>query len=143
MRTYVLRTDPDIHFPSPRSVFFKQEEAAAIRAEIVLGSPGADCSGLGICRMMGATPVGIRYKCPVVSAWLSLTQERRLRVHFWKDSMDLRFMRRHFRWCLFQVLEPYRIPDELCRALPGVSDQTIRPGIYTVWETPEYLVVDF
>lgn len=142
MRTSTFKADTDFNLHSSRSTFGRQE-CDTVRADMVLGSPGADCSGLGICKMMSMMPVGIRYKCPVVSAWLSLTHERRLRVHFWKDSMELRLIRRHFRWCLFQVLEPYRIPDELCCALPGLQEHTIRPGIYTVWETPEYLVVDF
>lgn len=137
-----IKPDFDFHFLLPRPVVSKNE-ICAVRADIILGSPGAACAGLGICKMMAPSLVHVRYKCPLVNTWLSLTSERRLRVSFVKDSMDLQLQRRHFRWGLFQVLEAYELPDELARALPGLLNCTIRPGIYTVWETAEHLVVDF
>lgn len=142
MHINMLKPDTDLHLPLLRPTLGKQEWSP-VRAEIVLGSPSADCSGLGLCKMMTMKPTGVRYKCPVVSAWLSLNYERRLRIHFLKDSMELRFMWRHFRWFLFQVVEPYRVPDELLRSLSGLSEPVVRPGIYTVWETSEHLIVDF
>lgn len=130
------------NLPMPRPLKGKSEQQS-VRSEILLGSPGAGCAGLGICKMMTTKPAYIRYKCPVVNAVLSLNQEQRLRISFVKDSMDIRVQRRHFRWWLFQVLEPYDLPEELTRCLSLLADHTIRPGIYTVWETAEYLVVDF
>jgi len=137
-----IQPDFDFNLPLPRRAL-RKSEMSAVRADIILGSPGAACSGLGVCKMMSPVLAHVRYKCPLVSAWLSLTPERRLRVSFLKSSMDLQLQRRHFRWCLFQVLEAYELPDELTRGLPGLQDRTIRPGIYTVWETMDHLVVDF
>ena len=132
----------DFKLPFARPVLGKIE-LGAVRTEIILGSPSAGCSGVGLCRVMTIKPSNIRYKCPVVSAWLSLTNERRLRISFLKDSMEIKVQRRHFRWLLFQVLEAYEMPDEMIRCLPGLSEHTVQPGIYTVWETAEHLVVDF
>ncbi len=132
----------DFKLPFARPVLGKIE-LEAVRSEIILGSPSAGCTGVGLCRIMTVRPTTIRYKCPVVSAWLSLTNERRLRVSFMKNSMELKVQRRHFRWGLFQVLEAYEMPDEMARCLPGLAEYTVQPGIYTVWETAEHLVVDF
>ncbi len=132
----------DFKLPFARPVLGKIE-LGAVRAEIILGSPSAGCSGVGLCRIMTIKPTNIRYKCPVVSAWLSLTNERRLRISFLKNSMELKVQRRHFRWWLFQVLEAYDVPDEVVRGLSGLAEYTVQPGIYTVWETAEHLVVDF
>lgn len=70
-----------------------------------------------------------------------MTTEGKLRISFWKASMDARYMRRHFGWMLFQVYETYEIPGCVSRHL---SEEKIRihPGIYTVWENGRYLVVD-
>lgn len=71
-----------------------------------------------------------------------MTAERKLRLAFWKSTIDRRLMKRHFGWLLFQVYEMYELPVELSLAL---SPEPIKifPGIYPVWETPRFLIVDF
>lgn len=51
-------------------------------------------------------------------------------------------MRRHFGWMLFQVCEAYEIPARVSR---HISEDKIRiqPGIYSVWESGRYLVIEF
>ena len=112
-----------------------------VRAEVVLGSPSANCGGVGICRVM-AFGEGAGITCPKVAAWISLTEEGKLRFEFQKSSMDGRFMRRHFRWMLFQVFEAYVVPYRLLGASKFAS-RTIQPGIYQVWEVDDTLIVDF
>lgn len=80
--------------------------------------------------------------CPKVPALLSMTPEGKLRFEFDKNSMEGRYMRRHFRWLLFQVFEPYMIPYNLLR-LMKIEQRTIKPGIYQVWEAGDRLVVEF
>lgn len=115
----------------------------SIRSEVVFGTPSSGCDGVGICRII---PVSrkVACKCPSVTAQINLASNGRLRMKFNKDSMERRFMKRHFGWMLFQVLEPYEIPRSLVRKL-GLegSDLLIMPGIYTVWETAEYMIVEF
>ena len=112
-----------------------------VRAEVVLGSPSANCGGVGICRVM-AYGEGVGVTCPKTEAWLSLTEEGRLRFEFQKSSMEGRFMRRHFRWMLFQVFETYVVPFRLLGGLK-IEQRTIQPGIYQVWEVGDSLIVDF
>jgi len=85
-----------------------------IKSEVILGSPGMDCQGVGVCRVM-AYGEPFDGKCPVITAWMSVTAERKLRFSFWKSTMDRRLMRRHFGWQLFQVYELYELPSELTK----------------------------
>lgn len=100
-----------------------------------------DCQGVGVCRVM-AYGDPFNGKCPVVTAWMSLTEQNRLRCSFWKSSMDKRLMKRHFGWMLFQVFELYELQGEITKSLTPESIK-IYPGIYPVWETPRFLIVDF
>ncbi len=112
-----------------------------IRTDVVLGSPSANCSGVGICRVM-AQGENADVKCPRVATWVSVTEEGKMRFEFEKDSMEGRFMRRHFRWLLFQVFEPYLVPYHLLKS-SKIEQRTIQPGIYQVWEIGERLIVEF
>lgn len=112
-----------------------------IRTDVVLGSPSANCSGVGICRVM-AQGENTETKCPRVATWVSVTKEGKIRFEFEKDSMEGRYMRRHFRWLLFQVFEPCLVPYNLLRSTK-IEQRTIRPGIYQVWDSGERLIVEF
>ncbi len=112
-----------------------------VRSDVVLGSPSANCSGVGICRVM-AQGEGLQIKCPVVPAWISLTAEGKLRFEFEKSAMEGRYLRRHFRWMLFQVFETCTVPYSLMGKLK-LEQRTIRPGIYPVYETASRLIVEF
>ena len=115
----------------------------SIKSQVVLGTPSAGCQGVGICRVI-ASGMNQNFKCPTVNAQISATAFGRLRIKFSKTAMDRRFMKRHFGWRLFQVMEPYRIPDTLINKFDLVDDcHVIEPGIYSVWETREWLIVDF
>lgn len=81
-------------------------------------------------------------KCPVVTAWISMTEESKLRSAFWKSTMDRRLMKRHFGWLLFQVYEMYELPFALTKPI-AAEPVKVYPGIYPVWETPRFLIVDF
>ena len=132
MRT--TQTNPSRHL---RGAFDKQK----VRADVVLGSPSANCGGVGICRVM-AYGEGAAISCPKVASWICLTQDNKIRIEFLKSSMEGRFMRRHFRWMLFQVFEAYVIPYPLLTGCK-IEHRTIRPGIYQVWESVDRLFVEF
>ncbi len=112
-----------------------------MHAEVVLGSPSANCGGVGICRVM-AYGENQAISCTRTEAWLSVTKEGKLRFEFQKSSMETRYMKRHFRWMLFQVLEPYLVPYRILRSFK-IAQRTIHPGIYQVWEVEDRLIVDF
>lgn len=127
-------TAPSISLPESRT-------GHKIHADVVLGSPSANCAGVGICRVM-AVGEGASLKCPKIPALLSVTEEGKLRMEFQKGVMDNRFMRRHFRWLLFQVFEPYLIPYHVL-GHTKLKQRTIHPGIYQVWDVEGALIVDF
>lgn len=71
-----------------------------------------------------------------------MTEEGKLRFSFLKASIEKQHIRKHFGWRLFQVYTAYELSDKIARKL-GLEAATVHPGIYTVWETPRHLVVDF
>ncbi|TNE69183.1 MAG: hypothetical protein EP344_00545 [Bacteroidetes bacterium] len=112
-----------------------------VRADVVLGSPSANCSGVGICRVMARKGEG-EISCPTVNSWISITTDGKLRFEFEKNSMEGRYMRRHFRWLLFQVIEEYVVPRPVLGPLK-FKERTIKPGIYQVWEVDGWFIVEF
>ncbi|MBL7972513.1 MAG: hypothetical protein JNL03_13430 [Prolixibacteraceae bacterium] len=131
------RSERSVTVPAPAT----GQTLKRVKSEIILGSPGMDCQGVGVCRVMA---YGNPYtgKCPVVTTWLSQTEQNKIRCAFWKSTMDKRLMRRHFGWMLFQVFELYEIPADVVKTLT-TEPLKIYPGIYPVWETSRFLIVDF
>jgi hypothetical protein len=119
------------------------EGVRSVKSDIVFGTPSASCAGVGICKVLASgseNPCG----CPRVSALMSMDAEGNLRIRFAKHTMENRFMKRHFRWLLFQVMEAYELPAELLQKIQNNRERRwIQPGIYSVWETKEWLIVDF
>ncbi len=114
-----------------------------MRTDVILGSPSANCSGVGICRVMAyGEERPSEWTCPLVSAWMSVTENSKLRFEFEKSNLNKSVLKAHFRWMLFQVVEPYVVPYSL---LPGkrIAERTIRPGVYQVWDAGQHLVVEF
>lgn len=111
-----------------------------VKAEVTLGSPSAGCGGVGICRVMAA--VEKRCACPTLTTWIGLTASGRLQFAFLKANLDEKTIRRHFRWALFQIIDAYELPERINRQLKAESLR-IEPGIYTVWQTPDRLIVEF
>ena len=113
----------------------------SIRAQVVLGSPAAGCSDVGVCRVIPAD-VELGLKCPLVLAWISRTEENKIRFSFLAESIPAKAMHKHFSWGLFQVIEPFALPDFLCRSLKAPKCN-IEPGIYQVLAKGDRIIVDF
>jgi len=112
-----------------------------IKADVILGSPGSGCQGVGICRVM-AYKEQTTCKCKKITAWITAKESGNISISFWKSEMDPRFVRRHFGWMLFQVFEAYELPERFSNVLDCMT-VVIKPGIYSVWESPQFLTVDF
>jgi len=112
-----------------------------IKSDLVLGSPSSGCQGVGICQMVNISHE-TACKCPRVGATIGFSEHGRLRISFKKDTMDIRCLRRHFSWGLFQVLEPYRVPEFVSSGL-SINAYTIHPGVYPAWESEDTVIVDF
>lgn len=107
----------------------------------MLGNPSTSCNGVGICSVLSHGQQTDK-KCPRVAAWISVTEEGKIRFSFLKAGMDKSYIRKHFGWRLFQVYTTYELSEKLAHKL-GQKEVKVLPGIYTVWETPRHLVVDF
>ena len=112
-----------------------------VKSDLVLGSPSSGCQGVGICQMINITHE-TACKCPRVGAMIGLSENGRLRIYFQKSTMDLRCLKRHFNWGLFQVIEPYKVPEFVSNGL-DITSYTIQPGIYPAWESEDTIIVDF
>ncbi len=130
------------HHERPQQPPQTELDKNVIRAQVILGCPSTGCEGVGICRVIGAKqPINI--KCPVVIAFISTTEQGKIRFSFLKTSMAPRYLRKHFRWLLFQVGEVHPLSRSITRRLQMPANYSIDPGIYPVWETPEFMVVDY
>ena len=117
-------------------------ELLSCHSQVVLGSPGNGCNGVGICRMYMINNRSPTLRCPIINAQLLQTDNGRLRITFSKAKLDARYLKRHFRWHLFQVLEAFELPGWTRRRL-GLVQRHIEPGIYTVWDGEDVFIVDF
>lgn len=131
----IRRTQDAISRQSRASVLRK------MRAEVMFGNPGTGCQGVGICRVTHHGKA-TNCSCLKVSTWIGILPNGGMRFKFIKSSMEKHFMRKHFSWRLFQVCEAYTMPESICAKL-GIEQAVIQPGIYTVWESERYLIVDF
>ena len=113
----------------------------SIRVQVVLGSPAAGCKDVGICRVIPAESA-VKLPCPMIVAWVSTTEQGKLRFSFLKESIDQQIYNRHFKWGLFQVIEACEMPLFLKRSLKE-KELWVLPGIYPVWSKPDRLIVDF
>ena len=117
-------------------------ELLSCHSQVVLGSPGNGCNGVGICRMYMMTYYSLSLHCPTIKAQLLQTDRGRLRICFSKAALESKYLNRHFRRHLFQVPEGFELPGWTRRRLE-LPQRRIEPGIYPVWETEEAYTVDF
>lgn len=114
-----------------------------LKSEIVFGSLSTGCKGSGVCKVVPSDTMTTEWKCPHATAWISVTTNNKLRFAFIKSSMSEQMIRRYFRWQLFQVFEPYAMPVFIEKRLKINRKMTIAPGIYTVRDSNNELIVDF
>jgi hypothetical protein len=132
------------------TVFFQRERSVspaeecscrAINVQVVLGSPGAGCRGVGVCRIVPEgyrTPIG----CPLTGAILGFSPGGKLKIMFDAASLSALQREKHFGWGIFRVETPFDVPLFACRRL-GRSSYQIKPGTYPVREQQGFLAVEF
>lgn len=130
------------HPPAPSKI---KDNPAKIRlkSEIVFGSLSTGCRGAGVCKVVPARVATNDWKCLHATAWISITSNQKIRFSFIKSTLTQQMVRRYFSWHLFQVFEPFPMPLFVEKKLKTGNSLTIRPGIYSVIETPTALIVDF
>lgn len=128
---------------APAKTNAKNRTGLYLKSEIVFGSLSTGCKGSGVCKVLPTGLSDIVWKCPRAMGYISIVEPGRLRIEFIKSSMTQAEIRRYFRWGLFQVFEPYAMPRFVRRHLKVNDSLIILPGIYTVTETADELIVDF
>ncbi|MFN4079489.1 MAG: hypothetical protein ACK4NS_01190 [Saprospiraceae bacterium] len=127
-------------FVQPAKYNHKQRINKQIWAQVILGSPSEDCLGVGICRVL---PNGARveiFKCAAYRAIIGLTEENRCCIKFLKEGFDVKTIKRHFGWNLFQASESYALPANICRSLK-VKSLILSAGVYPVFVSDKFLIV--
>ena len=114
----------------------------------VLESNG-NCVNIGICRInttqqrnMTVTRKENR-RCPVATAFLSVTPHGRLQAFFPRAGMKACTERAFFHKPVFPVPVAYFLPESLQKELPGLKIQIIEEGLYPIRKTPEGFIVEF
>lgn len=130
------------HYPNTR-IQIATNNQTKIKAEIVFGSPSMGCKGSGVCKVLPAAAASTDWKCPHATAWISIYKSNCIRMAFLKSSMTPKQINTYFRWHLFQVFESVSMPLFVEKRLHAIQGFTIRPGIYPVIDTNEFLIVKF
>jgi len=113
-----------------------------IRVEVIFGSPGKNCLGAGICRILSVEHVRVRWKCPSALAWLILSSEGSIRLAFDRSQLLPENYDQYFRDHMFYVEEPYSIPEPLISML-NLDEFTVESGLYSVKVSAQFLTVIF
>lgn len=127
-------------FVQPAKYSNKQRIFKQIRAQVILGSPSEDCLGVGICRILPNGAKVEMFRCAAHRAIVGLAEGNKCCIKFLKEDFDVKTIKRHFGWNLFQVSEAYALPTNICRSLK-IQSLILVAGIYPVFVSEKYLIV--
>lgn len=114
-----------------------------LTAEVVFGSPGMGCRGIGICRLtLSSSELSGCSNCNRARAWIKNDGSGRLVLIFDRPSLIAKSYHQFFSGGLFLVSSPYRIPSSIKNSLQ-LSINTILPGVYPVLETSKFVFLNF
>jgi hypothetical protein len=102
-----------------------------IQVDVIFGSPGLNCSGVGICRVIPTSATRVHWKCPHASALLGRTPAGSLYLSFDRRALPQEYVETYFSDDIFEVIEPYSFPSSLVSDL-GFSFYRIQSGRYDV-----------
>jgi len=121
-----------------------QVQLEEIKAEVTLGVPSKRCAGTGICRLVilgEARPQPTDCRCKQAIAMLSVTDDKRLKFRFLRDSMCKNAARKHFHQ-QFAIREAVELPAELVERF-DLTSRYIARGLYPVLASEEDFTVYF
>ena len=117
-----------------------------LKADVILGSPGSGCMGMGVCQVMRSEQEpSANMNCPRTKALIRRHEmpdfSVRLQFEFEKAQLAPANLVKHFQWNLFQVTDPYDLPVDIAQEL-GLKTYRIQPGVYPVVETDyKYILI--
>jgi hypothetical protein len=117
-----------------------------IRADVKFGTPSDDCRGLGICQVVPRTTWRYedlnRSRCMQAKAYISLSDNGDLELHFVRCTMCDLTIRRFFNRKTFLIKEGIELPKTIANQF-NLRGKRIEPGEYSVRETGELITVVF
>lgn len=113
-----------------------------VPVEVIFGTPGKNCLGNGICRLLLLESVRVRWKCPSARAWLSSTADGAILLSFDRDALPAGCFERYFRGHVFQVEEAYPLPKPLLSRL-NIGGFTLASGLYSIIVSGQFYSIRF
>lgn len=121
---------------------FCKKHTVSLKADLVLGSPKAGCSGVGICHISASSVKKPQVPCPAYPAHLFRTGRGGLAVAFSEQRLPEAVLLEHFVGGVFRVTDRFILPKSLADAL-GINKRIIHPGEYKVARILSFLIVEF
>jgi hypothetical protein len=124
------------------------ETTLQLSCDVVFGSPSDDCRGTGICRISARvnhspSPAARRQKCQSsVGLLFPIEGGYGLTMILTKAMLCTQLYRKHFRKGYLCLESPSTLPEELVDGL-CLNFNELKPGIYPVTESSEFLRIDF
>lgn len=116
-----------------------------LNCDVVFGSPSADCSGTGICKITGTNGFFIsdqKKECQKTKAvLLERADKQGVTLVFFRPLLCTQLFRRHFWKGVLSMDEPCLLPAEIRDQLSTRFSRML-PGKYAVVETAGYFRVD-
>jgi len=137
MNANTFLTDANV-LPKP---FFCKRQRVSLKADLVLGSPKAGCSGVGICHI-SASMEKLQIACPAYSAHLFRTTTGGLAVAFFEQQLPEAVLMEHFNRGVFRVTDRFILPKSIAEKL-DINQRIVYPGEYKVARILFFLIVEF
>ena len=116
-----------------------------LHCDVVFGSPSADCSGTGICKITGTNGFFIhdqKKECQRTQAVLFQRADKKgLTLIFFRSLLCSKLFRHHFWKGVLKMDEPCMLPGEIRDQLETPFSKML-PGWYLVTEASGYFKVD-
>lgn len=134
---------PEIEDIRPSGAPGKQATGKIFVADVLFGSPNKNCAGAGICKVTAPVAQEMsgdgRRGCNRAIALVRTDTSDSLVFQFVKHSMCRKAISRYFGKGIFLVEDPFEFRQNYW----SEGSRTIRPGLYPVMESKDYLTVRF
>lgn len=120
--------------------------AGMLTVEVVFGTPGKNCEGLGMCHVKALTSNDLQAftprKCQRALAYFGLTHAGYWQMIVPKATLCTCVRERYFGSTAFIVEKKYRLPGELTEYF-ATTHSIITKGKYEIKKSADYYVVCF
>lgn len=119
-----------------QSKTMRPQHLLRVCVEVIFGTPGKNCQGAGICRLLPVEPVRVRWKCPSTRAWLCTNLDGSISLCFDRRTLLRDDCEHYFVDGVFHIEEAYPLPKAIISLL-NRGDFTMDSGQYSL-EVSDY-----